>query len=485
MQQRLWVVATTSLLVAVSTATVSSAAAKPTIVVDPCPGAAGVTVAVSWDGFATGSLIVDYTSPSGKSVTRNNVSASSAVTVANGASSGSVLVTTPAPPASGVWYVSGVRLFQTSTGSGKSVQRQVSCVGVAPTTTTSSTTTTLPPTTTSTSTTTTSTTSTTTTTSSTTTTTTAPPQCDPNVSNTVVDEIADASLAQPWGVAFDPSGSRAFVVTYDSYDVVNVIDTATDTIIERVTLPTEEYGVNGIVVNSTATFAYMTMEESSVVWVLDLEDYTFTESISVAGASMLEISPDDSTLYVAGYYSGTVTVIDTATNTVTTTIGGMSGPFGLDMNPAGTTLYVADYALGVVKIDTATNTKVGTIGGAGVQDVVVSPDGTTMYAADYANGLVRVISAATETLTTTVSLGASVYPYSLAIDPSGSYVYTANYAAESVSVIDTATNTLLATIATGPNSWPIDLAVNPAGTYVYVSYHYTSSVGVIAVPCPG
>lgn len=485
MRQRAWVVAVSSLLVAVSTATVWSAAAKPTIVVDPCPGAAGATVTISWNGFATGSLIVDYTSPSGKSLTRNNVSATSAITVTNGASSGSVLVATPAPPASGVWYVSGVRLFQTSAGSGKSVQEQFSCVGVAPTTTTSSTTTTLPPTTTSTSTTTTSTTTTTTTTSSTTTSTTAPPQCDPTLENTVVAEIVDSSLTQPWGIAFNPSGSLAFVATLDSYDVVNVIDTETNTIVQRLTLPDDGYGMADLVVNNAGTFAYVTQPDLSVVWVLDLGTYTFTKSIAVGGgASTLAISPDDSRLYVANYDDGTVTVIDTSTESIVTTIGGLSSPFGLTVNPAGTAVYVADYYLGVVKISTATNTITATIGGVGVNDVVVSPDGSTVYAADYDNATVRVISAATDSLAATVSLGAGEFPYSIAIDPDGGFVFTANYLSDSVSVVDTSSNTLLATVETGLGSYPIGVAVNPAGTYAYVTYHYGTSVAAIALPCP-
>ncbi|MGI6465206.1 MAG: YncE family protein [Methanobacterium sp.] len=57
-----------------------------------------------------------------------------------------------------------------------------------------------------------------------------------------------------------------------------------------------------------------------------------------------------------------VSVIDTATNNVTTTILVGTGPIGVAVSPDGTTVYVANYLSNYVSvIDTATNTQTATI----------------------------------------------------------------------------------------------------------------------------
>ncbi|MFZ9629148.1 MAG: YncE family protein, partial [Ilumatobacteraceae bacterium] len=51
------------------------------------------------------------------------------------------------------------------------------------------------------------------------------------------------------------------------------------------------------------------------------------------------MSPDSSRLYVGNYLDSTVTVINTATNAVVTTIAVAAPPTFLTMNSAGTLLY--------------------------------------------------------------------------------------------------------------------------------------------------
>ena len=60
--------------------------------------------------------------------------------------------------------------------------------------------------------------------------------------------------------------------------------------------------------------------------------------------------------------NGTVSVIDTATNTVTATVDVGTAPFGVAVNPDGTKVYVANYGSDTVSvIDTATNTVTATV----------------------------------------------------------------------------------------------------------------------------
>lgn len=71
----------------------------------------------------------------------------------------------------------------------------------------------------------------------------------------------------------------------------------------------------------------------------------------------LAITPDGARAYVANTNFFNVKMIGTATNTVTTTIGGFSGPtWDMAITPGGTLAYVSNGAGSVSAVDTATNT---------------------------------------------------------------------------------------------------------------------------------
>jgi YVTN family beta-propeller protein len=80
------------------------------------------------------------------------------------------------------------------------------------------------------------------------------------------------------------------------------------------------------------------------------------------------VNPAGTRLYVTNFFleDNTVSVIDTTTNTVLTTVAVGRDPLGVAVNPAGTRVYVAnqtDDGFGDVSvIDTASNTVVATVG---------------------------------------------------------------------------------------------------------------------------
>jgi YVTN family beta-propeller protein len=82
-------------------------------------------------------------------------------------------------------------------------------------------------------------------------------------------------------------------------------------------------------------------------------------------------------VYVTNFDSGTVSVIDTATNAVVTTIAVGDTPVAVAVAPNGTRAYVTNFFSETVSvIDTATNAVVATIPvGNGPWGVAVSPGG--------------------------------------------------------------------------------------------------------------
>ena len=127
--------------------------------------------------------------------------------------------------------------------------------------------------------------------------------------------------------------------------------------------------------------------------------------------------------YVTNYVDNTVSVIDTATNTVVATVPVGVQPFGVAITPDGTRAYVADAnclpfcgsgRLSV--IDTASNTVVATIPvGVGSSGVATTPDGTRVYVTNQISNTVSVIDSATNTVVATVPVG--VDPLGVAITP--------------------------------------------------------------------
>ena len=90
--------------------------------------------------------------------------------------------------------------------------------------------------------------------------------------------------------------------------------------------------------------------------------------------------------YISNYGDNTVSVIDTATNTVVgVPIAVGTHPTGNAVHPAGTYVYVTNGGSHTISvIDTATNTVVDTVMvGAYPRNVAVHPAGTFVYVTNY------------------------------------------------------------------------------------------------------
>ena len=114
--------------------------------------------------------------------------------------------------------------------------------------------------------------------------------------------------------------------------------------------------------------------------------------------------------YITNGNSSTVSVIDTATNTVTATIRSSRAgppPAWRSARTAAKSTSRTSAANGVSVIDTATNTVTATISvGRLSLGVAVTPDGSKVYVANASSNNVSVIATATNTVTATIPVGA-------------------------------------------------------------------------------
>ncbi len=183
--------------------------------------------------------------------------------------------------------------------------------------------------------------------------------------------------------------------------------------------------------------------------------------------------------YITNGGSGTVSVIDTATNAVVATAPAVFGALGVAVNAAGTRVYVTDSVLGTLSvIDARTNAVVANVPvGRTPTGVAVNASGTRVYVTNIDSANVSVIDAARDTVVATVPVGAS--PAGVVTNPPGTRVYVANSDSNTISIIDAATNAVVATLTVGDG--PAGLAMNATGTRLYATIDSTNSVAVIDI----
>lgn len=282
------------------------------------------------------------------------------------------------------------------------------------------------------------------------------------------------------GVVVSPDGTRAYVSSSD-FGPLSVIDTATNTVVNEISLG--GYRGGRLAVSPDGTRLYVV---GAQILVVDTASNTVISdsAFGVYAPSDVAVSPDGSRVYVSDrIWNGTVSVIDTATNTVVgEPIPVGHYPSAIALSPDGSRLYVTDDATegaGTVSvIDTTTNTVVGTVTvGDDPLAVAVSPDGRRIYVANTGSKTVTVIDATTNTVVgQPISVGN--YSSAMVVSPDGKRLYVTDSADNTVSVIDTASKKVIGTVAVG--DIPLGVAISPDGSRLYVTNVADNTVSVVS-----
>lgn len=287
--------------------------------------------------------------------------------------------------------------------------------------------------------------------------------------NQVRTTIHDASFNQPYTVTMNAAGSLAYV-TNSNAATVTVIATITNTVSAVIT---GFDGPSGLVIAPDGKTAYVNNYGGPIlgsgngrtVRVVDLDTNAIIGSAITVGLApaALAITPDGACVYVANYVdgnpgTGTISVIETASNSVIKTISGFSGPFSIKISSDGLYAYVTNFGsnnfspygrtVSVVSLesDTIVDTIVVGIQPAGL---ALSPNGKFAYVTNYntlylgadftdltaGQGTVNVINLCNNTVLPQAFLTGSS-PSSVAVSPDGRYLYVTNYSSNNVSVID-------------------------------------------------
>jgi YVTN family beta-propeller protein len=287
--------------------------------------------------------------------------------------------------------------------------------------------------------------------------------------------------------AADDRQAVAYVANVDSA-TVSVIDVVSHAVIE--TIPVVR-GPSAVAITPNGTEAYV-INGGGTISIINTASHTVTGTIKVGGGHPYKftISPDGTRAYMINYNengsfsSETISVIDMVRHVVITTIGeeenftkeGKEDFMEVAITPDGTRAYVI-CDVTIIIIDTDSNQVIHAmdVGEEQLRGVAISPDGTQVYV--ISQFAVVVIDTASHQVIDKMEVGG--YLYAVVITPDGKELYVANSDKGTVIVIDTASYKVIATIPVGEEVEPQHIAITPDGTKVYVTNRGSGTVSVI------
>jgi YVTN family beta-propeller protein/cysteine-rich repeat protein len=240
---------------------------------------------------------------------------------------------------------------------------------------------------------------------------------------------------------------------------------------------------------AAAPFAYVPNSGDNTVSVIDTATDTVTATIPIAGAQpqTAAVSANGSRVYVGdlGGFGGKIHVIDAATNAVIASPSVFSGIFHLAISPDGSAVYGAGGS-SVKVVDTATNAFLPPfISHPGTGNPLAVAFHPTLALA-YAVGATFQSTMAIDTTTRTVSASIGTGTSSVAVHPDGTRAYTlltciGCFPPPGVTAFDTATNSqIFPSVATTGNQ-PHVLELDATGAKLYVTTHDTTLGALLSV----
>lgn len=213
---------------------------------------------------------------------------------------------------------------------------------------------------------------------------------------------------------------------------------------------------------------------------------------TIADTNYIAFTPDGSKAYVLNASDNIISIIDAATDTVTGSIINTHGTssYYMVITPDGKKGYITNTNNTITIVDIATDTIRGIISSVSLSElfaITITPDGRTVYAISYTPNAIVIIDVATDTITGEVTGTLHKPYYNITITPDGRTGYEGNYNLNTITLFDVATNMVSGTV-NDPHSilnyYLFDLKITSDGKIGYVSIYdntpYTVAVIDIA-----
>lgn len=195
------------------------------------------------------------------------------------------------------------------------------------------------------------------------------------------------------------------------------------------------------------------------------------QSWVAAWSSTITLSPDENRLYVVNSDSGSVTAVDTDSETVMWEVPVGVGPSTLAVSPGSDRLYVAVRNDGLlVALDAYTGEHIGTtVTGPEPYGVITSVDGKTVIVSESASDSVSFFDAAR--LELLKHLDVRSRPRGLAVSSDGRSLYITHFLKGDLTVVDLVSRVVRTVTETGSeNNASQHVAIDPAGGRAYMPH---------------
>ena len=264
----------------------------------------------------------------------------------------------------------------------------------------------------------------------------------------------------PWNVAISQRG--LVYVTRVATDSIALVDLASHRAVASFKVGNGPYDVS---FNAAGSSAYVTNLYDHTVGVINTLTQTQVTTFPVAGGAVRVLpGPDETKLYVT-LDNGGLTVLNSTSGTVDTTIQlGSVALNGVALTSDRSWLYVSSVGGTVTEINTAADTVARSFRSGGVpQDLVVGRGDSTLYLANEA-GWVQVWNLKSWTRTDSIPVPAA---FGLALTQDGGQLWVTETRVGGIAVVDCASRSVIATIPVLGS--PRHLAMTADGTAAVVA----------------
>jgi YVTN family beta-propeller protein len=301
----------------------------------------------------------------------------------------------------------------------------------------------------------------------------------------------------PKQVAFTPNGRELWTPLLGStgVDVFSVPDLR-----KIARIPLGKYGGVEVIFTRDGKRAYVSQMQTASVYEIDTNTKRILRILKTGGnwTKILELSPDEKTLYAANWVSDDISVLDLPTGTLRRKIPTVKTPRGLLVSDDGNTLYVAGFENGeIVQINLSAGSKTPSTvlyktGGA-MRHLALDRKSGLLYADDMGRDAVFVVDTATGVVRTMAKTDS--HPNTIDLSPDLRYLYVSNRGQNSpkgynqygpdygsVLVFDVTTGKAIDAIVGGNQTTGLD--VSPDGTLLAFTDFQDARVQLYAIPSP-
>lgn len=253
----------------------------------------------------------------------------------------------------------------------------------------------------------------------------------------------------PIAIARNPSTHLLYVANHGS-GTVSVIDGRSDRVTATIPVDSLPYS---IAVDQQTNQIFVSSVYSDSLKIVDGVTNRVI-SMKAISADAIEINSGADLVYLMGYESSAITVLDLASRTLTNLPMGAMDLWAMARNPATSILYVtrvgsADVVAYDEKRHASSIIKTGEYPCA----IAINTRTNNIYVVNYADQTVTVIDGKENRILATLAVGN--HPQAIAVDEAANKAFVANTLDDSITVIDGSTHQIAATLSVGKNPYGV------------------------------